>query len=572
MFALNADLEFTSTVMTNEQILHLVHALCSHGVEQSWFEFKLNNSDPAKLGANLSAVANAACLASKPFGYVVYGVNNADGRIVGTEFHHEEAKVGGQALLLWLAKMISPEAAPTAFTGITTSGQRMVVFQVCAAHGFPVKFKDQAYVRIGPNTTALKDHPVLERSIWNSGEDWSAKVHPTATLFDLDEDAIETARVQFKEKFPAKANEVDDWSARTFLDKAKVTVQGSVTHASLLLLGRPEASSLLSPAIAQISWFLRTDRNDSVDYAHFGPPFILSVDQVLAKVRNLKVRSLPSGTLFPKERDRYDQWVMREALHNCIAHQDYHRRERIQVVERENQLLFENAGSFIPGRVEDVLAQDTPPSRYRNPFLAQAMVNLNMIDTEGGGIRKMFLKQREHAFALPDYDLSEPAHVRVTLEGRILDEAYTQLLLDRTDLDIDIVLLLDRVQRDRSISKDEYRKLKSLGLVEGRYPRIFVAGPVARTAGAEVGHIRSRGLGNAKVREFILQLIEQHPGTPRPKINELVWDMLPSSLNDETRKSRIHNNIQWLVREGKIHNKGGRGKSSRWFAGPAQMK
>lgn len=121
MFALNADLEFTSTVMTNEQILHLVHVLCSHGVEQSGFEFKLNNSDPAKLGANLSAVANAACLASKPFGYVVYGVNNADGRIVGTEFDHEEAKVGGQALLLWLAKMISPEAAPSAFTGITTT-------------------------------------------------------------------------------------------------------------------------------------------------------------------------------------------------------------------------------------------------------------------------------------------------------------------------------------------------------------------------------------------------------------------------------------------------------------------
>lgn len=558
--------------MTSEQVLHLIDHLRSLGTEQDWFEFKLNNSDPGKLGENLSAVANAACLAYKPYGYVVYGVRNSDLEVIGTEFNPEEAKAGGQALLLWLAKMISPEAAPQAFRGEAPAGQQVIVLQVCSAHGRPVEFKGQAYVRIGSNTTALKDHPVLERSIWNSGEDWSAKVHPTATLHDLDDEAIRSARIQFKEKFPAKAAEVDGWNARVFLDKAKVTVQGGITNAALLLLGKPEASSLLSPAIAQISWFLRTDRNDSMDYSHFGPPFILSVDQVLAKVRNLKVRSLPSGTLFPKERNRYDQWVMREALHNCIAHQDYHRRERIQVVERENQLLFENAGSFIPGRVEDVLAQDTPPSRYRNPFLAQAMVNLNMIDTEGGGIRKMFLKQREHAFALPDYDLSEAAHVRVTLEGRILDEAYTQLLLDRTDMDIDIVLLLDRVQRGRSISKNEYRKLKSLGLAEGRYPRIFVAGPVARTAGAEVEHIRSRGLGNAKVREFILQLIEQHPGTPRPKINELVWDMLPSSLNDETRKSRIHNNIQWLVREGKIHNKGGRGKSSRWFIGPAQMK
>ena len=107
--------------MTSEQVLHLIDHLRSLGTEKDWFEFKLNNSDPGKLGENLSAVANAACLAYKPYGYVVYGVRNSDLEVVGTEFNPEEAKAGGQALLLWLAKMISPEAAPSAFTGITTT-------------------------------------------------------------------------------------------------------------------------------------------------------------------------------------------------------------------------------------------------------------------------------------------------------------------------------------------------------------------------------------------------------------------------------------------------------------------
>jgi ATP-dependent DNA helicase RecG len=32
------------------------------------------------------------------------------------------------------------------------------------------------------------------------------------------------------------------------------------------------------------------------------------------------VRELPGGTLFPVELTQYDPWVIREALHNCIAH------------------------------------------------------------------------------------------------------------------------------------------------------------------------------------------------------------------------------------------------------------
>ena len=116
----------------------------------------------------------------------------------------------------------------------------------------------------------------------------------------------------------------------------------------------------------------------------------MNVERVLAKVRNLRYRYLPDETLFPTEVDQYDPWVIREALHNCIAHQDYELRGRISIVETPDELIFTNVGSFIPGDVEKVIVQDSPPEIYRNPFLATAMVNLNMIETIGGGIKKMF--------------------------------------------------------------------------------------------------------------------------------------------------------------------------------------
>jgi len=554
--------------MTNEQMIHLIDRLRSFGMEKDWFEFKVNNIDPHRLGENLSAVANAACLAHEPFGYVIHGIQDDTLDVIGSRVDLEQERVGGQTLVLWLAKLLAPDPGMQDFV-TTYQGRRVVLIRVRAAMGQPVAFQGKACIRIGSSTTNLRDHPQLERSIWNSGEDWSAKVHPSASVLDLDDEAIAKARKQYLEKNPEKATEMEGWGDNTFLDKAKVTIQGGVTHAALLLLGKSEAASLLSPAIAQISWFLRTDRNENVDYAHFGPPFILNVDHVLAKVRNLKVRSLPSGTLFPVERDRYDTWVMREALHNCIAHQDHMRRERIHVIERESSLCFENAGGFIPGSVEAVVHSDRPPSIYRNSFLAQAMVNLNMIDTEGGGIRKMYLKQRERAFALPDYDLRDPGRVVLRLEGAIIDEGYTRLLLDRTDLDLDTVLLLDKVQRGRTIAKAEHALLKKAGLVEGRSPNLHVSGAVARATGEQVKYVRSKGLQDEGYASFILRLLHESPkGASRAQIDELIEPMLPGILSADQKKYKVHNLIQKLARKGIIRNAGGKGLAAKWVSAP----
>lgn len=85
-------------------------------------------------------------------------------------------------------------------------------------------------------------------------------------------------------------------------------------------------------------------------------------------------------------------------------------------------------------------------SNYRNPFLATAMVNLNMIDTVGSGILKMFLAQKKRCFPLPDYDFSNH-EVRMKLYGKLLDINYTKRLLNE-DLPLSEVFELDRKQKE----------------------------------------------------------------------------------------------------------------------------
>lgn len=554
--------------MNTQELTALLDRLRAEPHESEWLEFKANRFEPQTLGEYLSALANSACLLGKPRAYLVFGIEDVSHAVVGTTFDPSAETVKGrngknnQLLPLWLSLGLQPN---TGFEihPFTYYGQRVVLFEIHPAFDQPVKFYGTDYIRDGSSKTGLTRYPEKQRQIWQRRVDWSAQVCERATLSDLDPAAIAKARMEYKTKFSAKAAEVDGWDDATFLNKAKLTIHGAVTNAALLLLGLPESTSLLSPAVARISWILKNERNEDQDYEHFEPPFLLNVDKVLARIRNLTVRELPSGTLFPVEMSQYDPWVIREALHNCIAHQDYGLRGRIQVVETPQGLTLTNVGGFLPGSVEKVIEQDAPLEIYRNPFLAEAMVNLNMIDTQGGGIKRMFIAQRRRFFPLPDYDLSQPERVVVNLQGRILDERYTRLLMKRTDLGLSTIMLLDRVQKKQTISADDNRRLKAAKLVEGRYPNLVVTAAIAAATGQKAKHIRDKGFDNTYYRDLILKIIHEHQPVSREDIDRLLLDKLPEILSQEQKLTKINNLMQSLAKAGQIRNDGGR-KYPRW--------
>ena len=551
--------------MTERERIALIDRLRALPTETEWFELKRNRYEPQQLGEYLSALANAACLAGQPRGYLVFGIDDATHEVVGTDFDPYATKAkGNQDLLPWLAAGLRPNTGFEPHV-VAHPGGRVVLFEVGPANGEPVGFYGTPYIRVGASKTELGKHPEKARALWTRGSDWSAQVSAAASLADLDPDAIAKAREQFVVKHPGQAATAAVWDDTTFLNKARVLKRGAVTNTALLLLGRPESAALLSPAIAKISWILKDASNRELDYEHFGPPFLLVGDRLLKRIRNLIVRALPSGTLFPQEIAQYDPWVIREALHNAIAHQDYRRHGRIVVVEFPDRVLVTNVGDFLPGDVETVIRQDAPQALYRNPFLADAMVELNLIDTQGGGIKRMFETQRRRGFPLPDYDLSKAGQVAVNLSGRILDERYTRLLMERTDLDLGQVMLLDRVQKGQLVDRDEHRRLKSAGRVEGRYPNLIVASAVARAAGEAGRHIRERGFDKRYYLDLILALVREHQPVDRKDVDQLLLTKLPDRLSQEQKLRRVHNLLQELRRSGLIDNRGSRSKP-QWVA------
>jgi len=546
--------------VSDARIVAIVDRLRALPNEEEWFEFKRNHYEPQQLGEYLSALANSACLAGEPRAYMVFGVDDGTHDVVGSTFDPYAFKAkGNQDLLPWLAAGLRPNTGVEAHV-VYHPGGRVVVFEIGPAKDQPVRFYGVGHIRVGSSKTELRRHPEKERALWARGQDWTGEVCEGATLADLDPAALAKAREQFAVKHPGQTNDVARWDDATFLNKARVLRLGAVTNAAILLLGRPEATTLLSPAVAKISWVLKDADNRELDYEHFGPPFLLAGDRLQGRIRNLIVRALPGGTLFPKEITQYDPWVVREALHNCIAHQDYRLHGRVVVVEFPDRLLVSNEGEFLPGDVATVIRQDAPPRVYRNPFLADAMVELNLIDTQGGGIKRMFETQRQRFFPLPDYDLATAQVVSVTLNGRIVDERYTRLLMERTDLTLSQVMLLDRIQKRQSVTREEHQQLKSARLVEGRYPSLFIAGAVAKATGQAGQHIRERGFDRQYYLDIILALVREHGPVSRADVDQALVPKLPDRLTEDQKHRKVHNLMQDLRRSGRIVNKGCRAR------------
>lgn len=544
--------------MNPNDLVALVDRLRALPTETEWLEFKRNHSDPEEIGEYLSALANEACLCNQPRGYLVFGVDDTSHDVVGTSFDPYATKAkGNQDLLPWLGALLQPNPGVDVHVGDHPAG-RVVILAVGPSRGRPCAFSGRAYCRIGTSKTELSKHPEKERALWTRSSDWSAETCHRATFADLDPEAIAKAREQFLIKHPTQAGQLEQWDDVTFLNKARLLKQGEVTNAALVLLGRSEAVTLLAPAVAKISWLLKDADNRELDYEHFAPPFLLAGDRLLKRLRNLTVRALPSGTLFPQELSQYDPWVIREALHNGIAHQDYRRHARITVVEFPDRVLITNVGAFLPGSVQTVIEQDAPQLLYRNPFLADAMVELNLIDTQGGGIKRMFETQRRRSFPLPDYDLDQPEQVSVTISGQILDERYTQLLMEQTTLPLSLVMLLDRVQKGRGITREEHKRLKAAGLVEGRYPTVMVSATMAKATGDVARHIRERGFNKQYYLDLIVALVQEHGPVTRRHVDELLLPKLPDRMTDEQKRRKVHNLLQELRRGDRIANHGSR--------------
>lgn len=526
--------------------------------ESEVVEFKQagDDYDSDKIGRYFSAMSNEANLRGLDRAWLIFGVNNKTRNVVGSNYREAPERL--QSTKQQIAASTEPSITLRNIHTLNHPQGRVVLFEIpVAPRGMPIAWKGHYYARAGESLSSLgldKQDEIRQQTLL---QDWTAQVVQKASLSDLDEAAVAKARDSYARKYANRfsIDEVMNWPLTTFLDRARITQSGEITRSALLLLGKAESVWHLSPHPAQLTWSLEGAERA---YEHFAPPFLINTTKLYQRIRNIQLRLLPQDVLLPIEVAKYDQKIVLEALHNCIAHQDYTRNARIIVTEKLDRLIFENEGGFFEGAPGDYIEGNKIPRRYRNPFLAQAMAELNMIDTMGYGIHAIHVGQARRYFPMPDYDLSEPHAVKMTIYGSVVDPAYSRMLIRKTDLSLDEILALDRVQKRLPLSDPIIKRLRRNGLIEGRKPNFHVSASVAGATASKADYIRTRAQDDDYYAKLIVDYLSKFGGASRKEIDDLLLDKLSSALNQAQKKNKIGNIISKLRIGGVIHNAGSR--------------
>lgn len=528
--------------------------------ENEVVEFKEagDNYSISDIGKYFSALSNEANLRNIEKAWLVFGVNDKTRQITNTNYRNDPNQL--QQLKNQIANGTEPNIGFRNIYEFIENGSRVILFEVPPApQGMPISWNGFYYAREGESIKALSMDKQDEIRKQTLATDWSAQIVSNATIADLDEIAIKKAFSLFALKHSNRfsSEEVASWSKEVFLDRAKVTIDGKITRTAILLLGKPESSVKVSPNPAQITWKLEGQERA---YEHFGPPFLLNTTAIYQKIRNIQIRLLPNNELLPYEISKYDQKIVLEGLHNCIAHQDYTRNGRVNVIEKPNKLIFENEGSFFEGVPEDYIFGEKMPRRYRNSFLTEAMVSLNMIDKMGYGIHEMNKGQAKRYFPLLDYDLSTANAVRMVIYGNVVDPAYSKVLMEKTDLSLSDILLLDRVQKKLPLTNESISRLKRIHLIEGRKPNFYVSAIVAEVTDKKAEYIRNRSQDDGYFIKLINDYLQKFGHASRGDIDELLKNKLSEALTENQKIKKISNLLLKMRQSSLICNEGSKSK------------
>lgn len=526
-----------------------------------WKEFKnLKNSFCGD--EKNDVISYVSAIANMDGGDLVIGVHDKTLEIVGTDTYNYDKQKAILRLTERCVNLSTEDLYIDEFITDDTNRKVWVIHIPKHLPKRPVFAHNKAWQRIEDSLvemTTERMSTILDEPIF-SETDWSAQIVSDATIDDLDEVAIAKARMMFKKvhsRIPEA--EVNAWTVETFLSKCGIMKNGGITRAAIILLGKYESAFKLRPAVVQVTWTRRDEKQDVVDYEHFTVPFILTVDEILSKIENLTMREMPGGTLFPDTMKQYDDYTIREALHNCIAHQDYTMQQRINFVENPTYLYYSNAGSFIPGTLENALTNEEPQAYFRNECLCRAMVDFNMIDTVSRGIKKMFNEQWRRHFPMPDYEIdAKNRKVSVRIYGNEINEQYTNLLKTNKSLTLWDCISLDAIQKGRTIHEDIAQDLLNRGLIEGEAPNYTISLGIAKATRQLQGYTKQKGLDKEKIKQMILQYLKNAgtDGAKRDSIYEYVKDVMPQVKTHEQQLRLLGDILSALSTDKLIYPKG----------------
>ena len=444
---------------------------------------------------------------------------------------------------------------------------RVLVFQVPPRPiGVPLEYRGAYWMRGGESLIPMMQDQ-LQRIFAETGPDFSAEICAPARLDDLDPGAVEVLRQLWQRKLPDQ--DISVRPVEQLLTDAELLVEGGVTYAALVLLGRRSA---LGKHLAQAELIFEYRSNDvpgaAAERHEFRQGFLSVLDEVWRLVNQRNDQQHFQQGFFVWDVPTFNERVVREAVLNAVSHRDYRHGASVFVRQYPRRIEIVSPGGFPSGiTAENILRQQNP----RNRRIAEVLAKCGLVERAGQGFDLMFRECIRQSKPLPDFSHTDAYSVWITLHGDIQDPEFLRFLEEIgqeqvTAFGLDDFLVVDLVRREQPVPDDLRSRVEHLleqGIIErvgrGRGVRLLLSQRFYRHIGKAGVYTRRRGLDRETNKELLLKHIQDNQDEGS-RLGELL-QVLPA-----LSRAQVQNLLRSLRREGRVQNVG-RTNAARWYPG-----
>jgi ATP-dependent DNA helicase RecG len=337
--------------------------------------------------------------------------------------------------------------------------------------GKPLYFEDVPLMRVGESLTRMSEEMYVS-IIQEQEPDFSAKICEGLSISGLDEKALSKLKRLYAEK---QENESFlQISNEQMLSDLKLSVEGKLTYAALILLGKAEKiERFLSQS--RIVWEFRNvegqihyDRREVIV-----APFLLGIDRawelINQPVLNLN-HPLQSGPYIYNVYD-FNEAVVRESILNSYAHRDYTLTSDVVIKQYPRKIEIINPGGFPKGvTIDNILTVSSTP---RNKRITEILEKTGLVERSGQGVDKIFSVTLSEGKKQPDYWDTNPYQVTLRIRTGIADKAFSLFIRqyqNKTNqrLGAEQIITLAKIRDGIFLNHNPYiiEQLKEKGLIK----------------------------------------------------------------------------------------------------------
>lgn len=280
--------------------------------------------------------------------------------------------------------------------------KRVVVITVPSRPlGKTLKFEGVPLMRTGESLRGMSDDEIF-RILSEREPDFSATICEGLTLDDLDENAATKMKREYANKQKNPAFETIP-TAQAVSDLG-LSIDGKLTYAALILLGKSEALKKYLPQEAVIVEYRQN--HAMIPYTArkvFQSALFTEIDDIWAYIDQPASNPLQHYSDGPYIFDipAFNEETIREGILNSICHRSLKIQSEVVVKQYPDGMTITNAGGFPSGVDEgNILTVNSVP---RCKLLSDVLEKTGLVERSGQGVDKMFFNCLMEGKALPTY-------------------------------------------------------------------------------------------------------------------------------------------------------------------------